>query len=201
MPEESTAHHVRDLRFSMGGHVSFPVEFFEHTPWFTNVEKVTLMGHGMFNFNEPPCTSPLSQSIISLTFGPDTITTEPMQIRDITVHISSLFDFLISGPLARVDGETLLGIKTIMGGRFGGQLRLFGEHVTGGVVDMLLDSPTGLHFTELEIRSLCECLHSTVRLAEACNKTLVKLSYAVSFYREPHPFSSSSRFWCAKYRH
>ena len=44
-----------------------------------------------------------------------------------------------------------------------------------------------MYFTGLEVYSLRECLLSTVRLAEACSKALVKLWYSVLFHREPIP--------------
>ena len=158
---------------------------------------MTLLGHGMFDVLEPVWIPPLPQSVTSLTFGPDTIPTESVKIRDVEVDISTLKDhgdLLLSGPLAWVGWRTLLGIETILRGKFGGQLRLFGEHVVGGVVDMLLEIPSGLHFTRLEVCSLRESLLPTVRLAEACSETLVRLSYRISFHRKcPHlpPFSRS----------
>jgi len=53
---------------------------------------------------------------------------------------------------------------------------------------MLLEIPSGLGFTEVQIHCVQECLVPTVRLAEACGETLVKLLYTVTLHRKPHPF-------------
>ena len=189
VPEESPARYVRDLRFSIGGGCGIFPLFFEYTAWFTNVEKVTLLGDGMFDILEPEWIPSLPRSVTSLTFGPHWIATEPVWIRDVAVELSTFDDqddWLLTGPLVLADRRTLFEIESILRGRLGGQLRLFGEDVSGGVVDMLLGFPTGLHFMDLQVRSLRECLLSTVMLAEACSKTLVKLSYRVSFHRRSH---------------
>jgi len=59
-------------------------------------------------------------------------------------------------------------------------------------MNMLLEIPTGLRFTEVEIRCFYECFSSAVRLVEACAKTLVKLSHTVVFDCKSHPFSRSN---------
>lgn len=61
-----------------------------------------------------------------------------------------------------------------------------------GVMNILLEVPTGLRFTEVDIRGRGYCLLSAVTLTEACCKTLVKLSYTVSFFCRFHPFSWST---------
>ena len=43
-PEDSPAHHVRDLRIQIGGLYFVPQTFFECIPWFTNAEKIPLLG-------------------------------------------------------------------------------------------------------------------------------------------------------------
>ena len=192
VPEESPARRVRDLRFSIGADDVFPEALFEYTPCFTNVERVTVVGNGMFDILEPEWTRLLSQSSTSLTFGPDTFTTRPVQIRDVMALLSGSGDLALSGPLVWTDKRALLWIEAVLRGKFVGELGLFGEHVAGGVVDTLLDIPTGLHFTELNIHSLRECLLSTVRLTEACSKTLVRLVYRVSLHCKSHPRSSLS---------
>jgi len=59
---------------------------------------------------------------------------------------------------------------------------------------MLLEIPTGLHFTEVQVLSTHECLLSTVMLAEACFQTLVKLAYTVSFHCGYEVFMASFDF-------
>ena len=48
VPEESPACYVKDLCLLFGGRCDAPEEFFKHTPWFTNVEKMALKGNMMF---------------------------------------------------------------------------------------------------------------------------------------------------------
>jgi len=50
----------------------------------------------------------------------------------------------------------------------------------------------------VEIHGTYECLLSTVRLAESCVNTLVKLSYMVSLHGKSHRFSLPSWFSCLK---
>ena len=117
-----------------------------------------------------------------------------VQVRDVMVQLPNLDDLSLSGSLAAVDKETLLGIGTVLKGRFGGRLRLLGDQAYGGAVEMLSEIPTGLRFTNLQIRGVYGCLHLTVRLAEACGETLVKLSYIAIHYRKSRPFSRPGWF-------
>ena len=85
--------------------------------------------------------------------------------------------------------------------RLGGKLLLLDGLANKYVVDMLLEIPTGLHFAEIQARGVRICLLSTVMLAEACSRTLEKLTSAVSIYCKSHPFSWSSWFERVKHRH
>ena len=183
VPEGSPAHYVRDLHLSVWDHDRVPPEeFSKHTPWFTNVERMTLSGgHGSL---QQLSVSSVWQSVTSLTININSVT--PLQIRDVMVRLPNLDDLSFSG---YPDNWAPPGIGTVASGRFGGQLQLSGGTTGSGIVDMLLEIPTGLHFTEVHIRSAREYLLSTVMLVEACAKTLVKLSYMVSFQRESHPSS------------
>ena len=192
-PEESPARHVRDLRFSIRGYDGAPEKFFEYIPWFTNVEKVTLLGHGSFQPLWIPWLWKLPQSVTSLTINAGVVAVA--QIRDIIVQLPNLDDLSLSGSVVAVDRRRLVGIGTALRGRFGGQLRLLKGHADKDVMDMLLEIPTGLHFTDVQICGTRECLLSTVRLAEACCKTIVKVSYTVSVCCESHLFSWSGQFW------
>jgi len=80
-----------------------------------------------------------------------------------------------------MDRDGLRGIGTVLRGEFGGQLQLLRlkRHADTDVMNMLLEVPTGLHFAEVHILGVYECLPPTVRLAEACGKNLVKLTYSV----------------------
>ena len=191
VPEESPAYYVREIHLSIGRHDSGPEGFFGYTPWFMNVERVTLLVDERFQpFSIPPFWR-LPQSVTSLTISTDAAT-RLIHIRNIVAQLPKLDDLSLSGSLVAVERRTLLGIGTALGGRFSGKLRLLKGYASPGVVDMLLEIPTGLRFTEVQIRSMHECHLSTVRLAEACSETLVKLSYTVTFHRKPHPFSWSS---------
>ena len=96
-------------------------------------------------------------------------------------QLPNLDDLTLMGSLVKVDRKELLGIGTIVKGRFGGKLKLCGEYAGGDVVNMLLEIPSGLHFTEVLIHCTPDYLPSAVALAEACCKTVVKLSYPVAF--------------------
>ena len=187
VPAESPAHHVRDLRFSISGYHISAGEFSKYTPWFTNAERMTLSGHGSLQLLS---THPVWPSVTSLTINPDGIT--PSEIQDVMALLPNLDDLSLSehpGSGARV------GTGAVPRRRFGGQLRLFSGSARSGIVDILLGIPTGLYFTEVQIHTY-EYLLSTVRLVEACSKTLAKLSYTIS----PHCKSRSfSRFWRGKY--
>ena len=187
MPEESPAHHVRVLRFSVAEFNTVPEKFFEYTPWFTNVVGVTLLAYGVTQPSWGPPYWRLPQSVTSLTIGANTITLP--QIQDIMAQLPNLDDLTLSGSLVGEVKGAVVGDGTGLRGKFGGQLRLLGRSASEGVVDMLLGIPTGLHFTHVQIRSPHECLLSTARLVDACAKTLVKLLYTVDGHCKFHPFS------------
>ena len=196
VPEESPARHVRHLFFSIGKYDDVPEEFFEHIPWLTNVERVTLSGtRGLQQLQMPPFWR-LPQSATSLTIIADTVTLA--QVQDIMAQLPHLDDLSLCGSILAAGRRGSPGIGTVQRGRFGGRLRLIEGYATEDVMSMLLAIPTGLRFTEVQIRSTNECLLSTERLAEACRETLVRLSYTAAFYRKSDPFSRSNRFWCAK---
>ena len=56
--------HVRHIRFSVGGRNDVPERFFEYTPWFVRVERMALMGLGMFHLLEPLWTPSLPQAAL-----------------------------------------------------------------------------------------------------------------------------------------
>ena len=186
VPKESPAHYVRELFFSVGELDSVPERFFEYTPWFANVERASLAYGVTQPFRVPPYWR-LLPSATSLTTSPNTIVLS--RIQNIMTRLPSLDNLMLSGSLLRVDKGAVLGAGTGLRGRFGGQLRLSGWCVSEGVVDMLLEIPTGLHFTDVQIRSTRECLLSTARLVDACAKTLVKLLYTADGHCKSHPFS------------
>jgi len=174
VPEKSPARYVKDLRVSTGGSDHL---FFKYTPWFTNVETLTLLGDGGW----APTRWRLPHSITSLTMKTDT--SNLVQVRDIMAQLPNLDSLSLSGDLVPVDRTKLVRIGTTLKGRFGGRLQLLGGYVVRDVLEMLLEIPTGLRFTEVDICGMHGCLLSTIRLAEACCTTLVKLDYETSSQR------------------
>jgi len=191
--EESPAYHVRDLCLEIGGDVrdGIPEEFLECIEWFTDVDRMTLSGYkcappgyGGFPSLPKPSFQKLPMSVTSLTINTDAVAL--VQLRDIMAQLPNLDDLVVSGFPAEVDRRKFPGIGTVLKGRFGGQLML--RNAGEDIVDMLLEIPSGLRFTELEIHFMHDYLPSAVRLAAACGETLVKLSYTARSYRKFHPF-------------
>ena len=178
--EESPAHYVRDLHVSTGGSDHL---FFKYAAWFTKLERMTLLGDG----NWAPTLWRLPQSITSLTVKTDA--SKPVHIRDIMAHMPNLEDLSLSGGLLYPVDRTSVGIGSTLRGRFRGRLQLSEDYATPYAVDMLLDIPTGLWFTEVKVHGIHGCLASIVRLVEGCCKTLVKLSYCSSFECKSHLLS------------
>ena len=198
VPEKSPACLVMDLRFLIERLDDISdLKFSEHVLWFTNVERMSLVGAGG-NRRRPSWIPPywrLPQSVTSLTIDAASFFLE--DIRDMMVQLPNLNDLSFVGHVATMDKSTILGIGTALRGRFGGKLRLHRGISYEDTVEMLLEIPTGLRFTELEICGMYESLFA-MKLAKACGKTLVKLTYTADLHCKFHPFS---RFWHAKYRH
>ena len=190
VPERSLAHLVRELTLSLGGRHAAPEEFFRHTQWFTNVEKLTVSGIQGFQPVWIPPFGRLPESVTSLTIDTDIVTL--LEIRDLMMQLPNLKDLAFSGSLHKVGRDGLRGIGTVLRGGFGGQLRLLRlkRHADTDVMNMLLEVPTGLHFTEVHTIAVNDCLPPTARLTEACGKNLVKLTYSVDDHCKSIPISS-----------
>jgi len=183
VPEESPAHYVKDLRVSTGNSDRL---FLKYTPWFTRVEGMTLLGDGGWT---PTCWR-LPRSITSLTMKTDTSTL--VQVRNIMAQLPNLNSLSLSGVLVPADKTRLVRIGTTLKGRFSGRLQLTDGYAGRDAFNMLLEIPTGLRFTEVDICGMHGCLLSTTRLAEACRTTLAKLTYEASSLCKPPPSSSST---------
>ena len=122
---------------------------------------------------------------------------ELVHLRDIMVRLPNLNDLALSGSVFVRFGRLLPGLGTVLRGKFGGELRLRIGYTNRDFVNMLLEVPTGLNFTKLDIHADRMCLLQTVRLAEACRKTLVEFSYRGFTFTQgkPHPFSRSRWIW------
>jgi len=182
---ESPARYVRHLRIWIGGDSGVPERFFEHTSQFTGAERVSLLGHSGLPCPLRPSFWRLPQSVTSLTIETSVVTL--VQVRDIMAQLPNLDELLLSGPLATADRRGLPGIGTVLKGKFGGKLSLIDGHADEGVINMLLEIPSGLCFTEVRIHCTHERLLPAVRLAEACSKSLMKLLYTVTLHCKPTP--------------
>jgi len=151
-------------------------EIFGYTLWFKNLEKISLFGYGSFSLSRAPSSWRLPQFVTSLIIKTNVFTL--VDIRDILAQLPNLNNLSLSGYVA--GSRVPRGIGTALRGRFGGQLELVDGPAHEDVMNMLLEIPTGLHFTELQIFWARKSLLSTIRLAEACGETLVKLSYSTS---------------------
>ena len=133
----------------------------------------------------------LSQSITSLTMNTAGVVALA-EICNVMAQLPNLDDLSLSGTLVPAEKGALPGIGKTLGGRFSGKLTLRAAGYTDAdIMNMLLGIPTGLRFTEIDIRCLCQCFPSAVKLVAACGKTLVKLSHAVVLNCKSHPFSCS----------
>lgn len=202
VPEESPARLVRDLSFQVGvlssrrstrARDAVPRRFFEYTPSFTNVKRVALLGPGGFQLSRMPSSWRLPQSATSLIVGTKTFTLA--EIWDVLSQLPNLDDLSLSGYLEA--GSVRRGVGSALRGRFGGRLRLLDGSANVDVMEMLLEIPSGLHFTHVEIRCRRTRLLSTVRLVEACSETLVRFSYTVNFHGQSTSFSFS---WSSRFR-
>ena len=189
VPEESPACHVRDLRVRVGWNDPVPDKFFEYAQQFTGAERIllTLLAHKILPSSPRPSSWKLPQFVTSLAINASVFTL--VQVRDVMAQLPNLDDLTLMGSLIKVDRRELPGLGTVVKGRFGGKLKLCGEYVGEDVVNMLLEIPSGLHFTEVLIQCTPDHLPSAVRLAEACCKTVVKLLYLVAFRCKFHPSS------------
>lgn len=191
VPEEGPACHVRDLRFSFIGSDTVHEKFCEHAQWFSNVERLSLLGYGGRGLSWIPSLGRLPQSVTSLALNVDAVTL--LEIHGVMVQLPNLDNLSLSGSPVAADKTELAGKGTVLRGRFGGQLQLLKGLANEHTMEMLLEIPSGVHFAEMQIRGTHECLFSTVRLAEACGETLVKLSYLVTSYCKSLPFFNWSR--------
>ena len=176
VPQDSPAHLVKNLYVWIGASRFVPDPFFEYTPWFINLQSLSLMEYKGVPLLRRPSLWRSPQSVTSLTIKADLVTL--VEIRDIMAELPNLNSLWLSGTLLGVDRR---GVGTVLRGRFGGKLRLCNGYAGERVTNMLLEIPTGIHFTEIQIECPRKLLPSNIRLLEACGHTLVRLSYKVNF--------------------
>ena len=174
VPEQAPTHLVRHICLSNGIRLDFYYhEFLRHIQGFTNLEAISMHGTGQIWW--VPWLVGLPQSVTTLAISSDGISI--LQVQRIMAQLPNLNNLSLSGDIRMPDRKELQGIGTALRGRFGGCLTL---GMLGEVVTMLLEIPTGLHFTRLNICPWYDCLPPAVRLTEACSKTLVELYYSVT---------------------
>ncbi|KAF9781852.1 hypothetical protein BJ322DRAFT_249912 [Thelephora terrestris] len=127
-----------------------------------------------------PSSGRLPRSATSLTITRGKITL--LKIRNVMAQLPNLDSLTISGSLRAMDRKKLQGIGKVLKGKFCGRLQLkrLSKNTDADIANMLLEIPTGLYFTEMDIHGTYYCLLSTAKLVEACAQTLEKLSYAVN---------------------
>lgn len=176
VPYRSPARYIRDLRLSVSGYL-LPTEFLRRMQSFTNVKRISVLGNEpRIRFFRIPSFVGLPQSATSFSIEAKIVDLE--QIRDVMKLLPNLDDLSLSGSIDVGPRASLRGLGAVLQARFGGRLRLrVLEGTDKYFVDMLLEVPTGLRFTEVDAYARPESHLSIVRLVEACSGTLVKLSY------------------------
>jgi hypothetical protein len=159
VPEQTPAHHVRDLRLSLGGLHDAPDDFFRRIRWFTGVRKLTVLGKDI-SHSVPTLHTRRRYPLFVACSPSNTVTATVLQIRDVMAQLQNLNDLALSGSLGAVDRSNLQKIGTGLRGDFRGQLRLLKMPADnlGDIINMLLEIPDGLQFTEVEIHSVNRCL-------------------------------------------
>ena len=178
VPEESPACYIQDLRICIGGDGRAPEKFFEHTSCFTGVQTLHFFGYGILTSLRRPSFWKPPQSVTSLAVDTCVVT--------LTAQLPNLDGLSLSGSPIAVNGVSP-GIGTVLRGRFNGKLILRGGYAGPDIMNMLLDIPSGLHFTEMRIYCPRDYLHLAVRLTEACGKTLTKLSHTATIHCKSYP--------------
>jgi len=103
-------------------------------------------------------------------------------VRGVMMQLPNLDDLSLSESLVTVDRKVLPGIGAVLRSGFRGTLELYRGCAHEDVVNMLLEVPAGLHFTELHVVAQGECLLLAARLTEACCKTLARLRYIATLH-------------------
>lgn len=191
VPEQSPAHHVRNMCLSVGGYYVPPGEFFRRIQWFTNVKKVTVQGKEMFDgCLEIPLYAKVPQSVTSLTIEARVMGLELM--RDVVVQLPDLDHSSQSGSSTTESRKSLRRLGAAIRVGFGGRPRLRDESTDDEVLNMLLEVPNDLHLTEVCVYADRDCHLSTVKLAKAGRKAFAMLSYGGSIHGESCPFPPPS---------
>jgi len=173
-PEDSPAWHVRDLSFCFI-QPDVPIDFADRMPYFSNVQKLTLIGRAA---TDPGFISALGQ------LPPSTRSVDITFSKVLNEHIVSVMQ-----QLPNLDNLSLMsmewggpippGTGKLIQGRLSGKLRLRRRFAHRDLLNALMEVPTGPQFTEVEIRDArMDCFPATLKLVRACQGTLTKLHFS-----------------------
>lgn len=173
-PKHSPAGHVRDLSFCFI-HRDVPIDFADRMPYFSNVQKLTLIGQTAI---DPGFISALGQ------LPPSTRSLDITFSKILNAHIISVMQQLpnldnLSLMSQEWGGPILPGSGRLIQGRLSGKLRLRRRSAHRDLLGMLMEIPMGPQFTEVEIRDArIHCFPATLELVKACQDTLTKLHFS-----------------------
>ena len=192
VPEQGPGHHVRRVDINLERSDPDLHKIIERFHGFPKLKTITVCRVGRGRSLWMSQFVGLPQFVTSLRLEEHSITL--WQTRDVMSQLPNLDDLRLTGTLPVTDRNEAQGIGTTLTAKFRGRLEL----CTVGprcfdtdIVNMLLEVPTGLHFKDVHSRA---CLSSTVRIVEACSKTLVKLLY--EFYDRSESAPSCTKCQC-----
>ena len=148
-PEQSPARHVRRIHLNFTGSDDVLHKIAERIQGFTNLKSINVSKDRERQPMWMPLLVGLPQSVTSLRIMENLITLR--QIREIITQLPNLNDLYLSGALTMTDRNNAQGIGKTLTAKFGGRLRLCPVDslvcFDMDIVNMLLEIPTGLHFT------------------------------------------------------
>ena len=175
-PEESPAGHVRDLSFCYI-QPDVPIEFADRMPYFSNVQKFTLIGRVATN---PSLISALVQS------PPTARSVDVTCSKVLTAHVISLIqqipnlDNLSLMATERGGATPPAGTGKPVQSRFYGTLRLLRQMAHLDILNTLMETPAGPQFAEVEIRDASkDCFPAALKLVGACQDAITELHFSV----------------------
>jgi len=169
LPEHSPAHFVRALHLLPIPESNTASHLAKHILCFSKIEELYL--------------EPAKPSLLA-TLPRILPTVRYLRIKDKEIPLDQIH--MILARLPSLDSLMLAGIFPKMDfpfgdaprGDFRGALRLHGDLARGDVFNMLMNIPTGLHFTKLDIvRVDGKYFQDALRLVEACKHSLQKLRF------------------------
>lgn len=184
-PADSPARHVRDLSFSFI-QPDVPIHFADRMPYFSNVQKLTLIGRVSVNpgFISALGRLPPSTRSVDVKFSkvPNANIVSVMQQLPNLDNLS-LMSKEWGGPIPPGTGKLIQG-------KLSGKLRLRRKFAHPDLLNTLMEVPIGPQFAEVEIRDAwMDCFPATLELVRICQNTLTRLHFSALLLGNP----SSSR--------